>query len=185
MSGDHPLLNELDFILSMCVYRLLMPAWLVSDFLSKKMWMCQINTRKSFLVNENKWLKSACVYRFRVYLSPHMSLYCTICIPPQGEVVGCGDAVHPPPDSNTSKSNGWAGICLQDRLKQKGRLHQTGLPLMLCYLGGAAACIADAGFQLKHLSPSSVGHPKGNVNHLLHLVGSDHTIKRITLYVIN
>jgi hypothetical protein len=30
MSGDHPLLNELDFILSMCVYRLLMPAWLVS-----------------------------------------------------------------------------------------------------------------------------------------------------------
>jgi len=40
---------------------------------------------------------------------------------------------------------------------------------------GAAACysLCIAGFQLKHLSPSSVGHPKENVNHLLHLVGSD------------
>jgi hypothetical protein len=39
----------------------------------------------------------------------------------------------------------------------------------------AAACysLCIAGFQLKHLSPSSVGHPKENVNHLLHLVGSD------------
>jgi hypothetical protein len=41
--------------------------------------------------------------------------------------------------------------------------------------GAAAACysLCIAGFQLKHLSPSSVGHPKENVNHLLHLVGSD------------
>jgi len=33
---------------------------------------------------------------------------------------------------------------------------------------GAAACysLCIAGFQLKHLSPSSVGHPKENVNHL-------------------
>lgn len=47
--------------------------------------------------------------------------------------------------------------------------------------GGAAAYMllltlhcSIAGFELKHhLSPSSVGHPKENVNHLLHLVASD------------
>jgi len=64
--------------------------------------------------------------------------------------------------------------------KQKGRLHQTGLPLMLSWKMELALLLhaltlhcSLAGFQLKHLSPSSVGHPKENVNHLLHLVGSD------------
>jgi hypothetical protein len=55
------------------------------------------------------------------------------CIPPQDEVVvGCGDAVHPPNSEHKQKQ--WVSRAMLVRQpKQKGRLHQTGLPLMLSW----------------------------------------------------